>query len=219
MNSSIKIAPSILSADFSRLADEVIKIQDAGADWVHIDVMDGHFVPNLTFGAPVVAAIRKVTKLPFDVHLMVTNPQDLIEPFVKAGADIITVHAETAPHLHRLIQTIKEYGKKAGVALNPSTPLTVIEDVLGDLDMILIMSVNPGFGGQQFIPGAIDKVARLKAMLDQRQLTADIQVDGGINAATAKEVVAAGATILVAGSAVYGAPDIEQAIKSIRGLD
>ncbi|HWR44792.1 ribulose-phosphate 3-epimerase [Sporomusa sp.] len=217
MTNTIKVAPSILSADFSRLADEIIKIEQAGADWVHIDVMDGHFVPNLTFGPPVIAAIRKVTKLPFDVHLMVTNPQELIEPFVKAGADIITVHAETAPHLHRLIQTIKEQGKKAGVSLNPSTPLTVVEEVLGDVDMVLIMSVNPGFGGQKFIPGAVDKIARLRAMLAERRLTVDIEVDGGINEATARQVAAAGANILVAGSAVYGAPDIAEAIKAIRG--
>ncbi len=214
----IKVAPSILSADFSQLANEIIKIEEAGADWVHIDVMDGHFVPNLTFGPPVVAAIRKVTRLPFDVHLMVTNPQDLIEPFVQAGADIITVHAETAPHLHRLIQTIKEHGKQAGVSLNPSTPLAVIEDVLEDVDMILIMSVNPGYGGQKFIPGAVDKIARLKAQLDQRRLTAYIEVDGGINASTARQVVAAGANVLVAGSAVYGAQDMTQAIRDIRGL-
>lgn len=217
MTKTIKIAPSILSADFSRLADEIIKIEQAGADWVHIDVMDGHFVPNLTFGPPVVAAIRKVTPLPFDVHLMVTNPQDLIEPFAKAGADIITVHAETAPHLHRLIQTIKELGKKAGVSLNPSTPLSAVEEVLADVDMLLIMSVNPGFGGQKFIPSAVDKIARLKSMLDERNLIVDIEVDGGINAATARQVIAAGANILVAGSAVYGAPDIPQAINAIRG--
>lgn len=219
MSTMIKVAPSILSADFSQLANEINKIEKAGADWVHIDVMDGHFVPNLTFGPPVVAAIRKVTKLPFDVHLMVTNPQDLIEPFAKAGADIITVHAETAPHLHRLLQTIKEYGLKAGVSLNPSTPLAVVEEVLDDLDMILIMSVNPGYGGQKFIPGAIEKITRLKTKLDQRKLSVDIEVDGGINASTARQVIAAGATILVAGSAVYGAPDMTQAIKNIRGLD
>lgn len=217
MTKTIKIAPSILSADFSRLADEIIKIEQAGADWVHIDVMDGHFVPNLTFGPPVVAAIRKVTPLPFDVHLMVNNPQDLIEPFARAGADIITVHAETAPHLHRLIQTIKELGKKAGVSLNPSTPLSLVEEVLADVDMLLIMSVNPGFGGQKFIPSAVDKIARLKSMLDERNLIVDIEVDGGINAATARQVIAAGANILVAGSAVYGAPDIPQAINAIRG--
>ncbi|MBP2635639.1 MAG: rpe [Firmicutes bacterium] len=218
MNTMIKVAPSILSADFSQLANEVVKVEKAGADWIHIDVMDGHFVPNLTFGPPVVTAIRKVTKLPFDVHLMVTNPQDLIEPFVQAGADIITVHAETAPHLHRLIQAIKDSGKKAGVSLNPSTPLAAVEEVLSDVDMILIMSVNPGYGGQKFIPGAVDKIARLKVQLEQRGLSVDIQVDGGINAVTARQVVAAGANILVAGSAVYGAPDMTQAIKDIKGL-
>ncbi|QDR80665.1 ribulose-phosphate 3-epimerase [Sporomusa termitida] len=219
MTTPIKVAPSILSADFSRLAEEILKLEQAGADWVHIDVMDGHFVPNLTFGAPVVAAIRPVTKLPFDVHLMVSNPQAFVDPFVKAGADIITVHAETAPHLHRLIQTIKEQGKKAGVSLNPATPLSLVEEVLSDIDMILIMSVNPGFGGQQFIPAAIDKIARLRAMLTTRSLTVDIEVDGGINAVTARKVTAAGANILVAGSAVYGAPDMAAAIKAIRGLD
>jgi len=218
MDTLIKVAPSILSADFSQLANEIVRVEDAGADWIHIDVMDGHFVPNLTFGPPVVTAIRKVTKLPFDVHLMVTNPQDLIEPFVQAGADIITVHAETAPHLHRLIQAIKDSGKKAGVSLNPSTPLNAVEDVLNDVDMILIMSVNPGFGGQKFIPGAIDKIARLKAQIEKRELSVDIEVDGGINAATARQVIAAGANILVAGSAIYGAQDMTQAINGIRGL-
>ena len=216
MTNTIKIAPSILSADFSRLGDEIIKIEQAGADWIHIDIMDGHFVPNLTFGPPVVASIRKMSKLPFDVHLMVTNPQDLIEPFAAAGADIITVHAETAPHLHRLLQTIKAQGKKAGVSVNPSTPLTAVEEVLADVDMVLLMSVNPGFGGQQFIPSTIHKISRLKDMLATRKLSVDIQVDGGINTVTAPQAIAAGANILVAGSSVYGAADTSQAIKSIR---
>lgn len=213
----IKIAPSILSADFSALGEEIRRVEKAGADWIHIDVMDGHFVPNLTFGPPVVAAVRKVTKLPFDVHLMITNPQEMIGPFADAGADIITVHAETAPHLHRLLQSIRQRGVKAGVSLNPSTPLAVVEEVLDELDMVLIMSVNPGFGGQKFIPSSVDKIRRLKAMIDARKLAVDIEVDGGIVPATARQVVAAGANILVAGSAVYGAPDAAVAIRELKG--
>lgn len=212
----IKIAPSILSADFSQLGDEIKKVEAAGADMIHIDVMDGHFVPNLTFGPPVIAALRKVTKLPFDVHLMVRNPQDLIDPFVKAGADIITLHAETSPHLHRLIQNVKELGVKAAVALNPSTPLSAIEEILDELDMILIMSVNPGFGGQKFISSALNKIERLRAILNQRNLAVDIQVDGGINEGTAAQVVAAGANILVAGSAIYGSADMARTIQILK---
>ncbi|TCL39884.1 ribulose-phosphate 3-epimerase [Anaerospora hongkongensis] len=214
----IKIAPSLLSANFAYLADEIKKVEAAGADLLHLDIMDGHFVPNLTFGPPVIAALRKVTKLPFDVHLMVTNPQELIEPFVQAGADILTVHAETAPHMHRLIQTIKASGVRAAVSLNPATSLTTIEEVLSDLDMVLIMSVNPGFGGQQFIPESINKIKRLRQLIESRNLKIDIEVDGGINKTTARTVVDAGATILVAGSAVYGAPDVTKAIQDLRGL-
>jgi ribulose-phosphate 3-epimerase len=213
----IKIAPSILSADFANLASEINRVERAGADLLHVDVMDGHFVPNLTIGPPVVSCIRKVTKLPFDVHLMIDNPEAMIAPFAKAGADIITVHAETAPHLHRLLQSIREHGVKAGVSLNPSTPLSAVEEVLDILDMVLIMTVNPGFGGQQFIAGMLPKIRRLREMIDERKLAVDIEVDGGVNAETASLVVAAGANILVAGSAVYGSPDVAAAIRQLRG--
>jgi len=212
-----RIAPSMLSADFANLKNEILRAEHAGADMLHIDVMDGHFVPNLTFGAPVVAALRKVTKLPFDVHLMVTNPQDLIEDFCQAGADIITVHVETTPHLHRLVQTIKTKGIQAGIALNPATSLTTVEEILPEVDMVLIMSVNPGFGGQKFIPSSVQKIKKLKQMLNECQSSAAIQVDGGINAETAKSVITAGADILVAGSAVYGANDLTKAIQTLRG--
>lgn len=213
----IKIAPSMLSADFANLTSEIKKVEQAGADMLHIDIMDGHFVPNLTFGPPVVSAIKKVTKMPFDVHLMVKNPEALIADFAGAGADIITVHAETAPHLHRLLQNIKELGLRAGIALNPSTSLSTIEEVLDIADMVLIMSVNPGFGGQKFISSAVNKIVRLKKMIDERKLKIDIEVDGGINSNTARDVIKAGANVLVAGSAVYGAPDAAMAIKTIRG--
>ena len=213
----IKIAPSILSADFSCLAEEIRKVEYAGADWLHIDVMDGHFVPNLTFGPPVVEAIRKVSKLPFDVHLMVSRPETLIEPFVNAGADVLTVHAETAPHLHRLIYSVKEKGLRAGVSLNPGTSLQVVEEVLADVDMVLIMSVNPGFGGQKFIHSSVEKIRRLKELALTKGLSFEIEVDGGINEVTAPVVIEAGATVLVAGSAIYGSPDISKAISKLRG--
>ncbi|MDR3564840.1 MAG: ribulose-phosphate 3-epimerase [Negativicutes bacterium] len=213
----IKIAPSILSADFAKLGEEILRVEKAGADLIHIDVMDGHFVPNLTFGPPVIAAVRKVTKLPFDVHLMIDNPQEMLGAFIDAGADLITVHAETAPHLHRLLQAIRQRGVKAGVSLNPSTPLAAVEEVLADVDMVLIMSVNPGFGGQKFIPGSVDKIRRLRQMIEARNLSVDIEVDGGIIPATARQVAAAGANILVAGSAIYGASDLSVAIRELRG--
>lgn len=213
----IKIAPSILSADFAELGPEIRRVEAAGADLIHIDVMDGHFVPNLTIGPPVVAALRKVSRLPFDVHLMIDNPQDMVAAFIKAGADLVTVHAEVAPHLHRLLQTIREQGVKAGVSLNPSTPLAMVEEVLDSVDMVLIMSVNPGFGGQKFIPGSVEKIRRLRALIAASGHKVDIEVDGGINAETARLVTAAGADILVAGSAVYCAPDIAAAISTLRG--
>ena len=214
----IKIAPSILSADFSRLGEEIKAVEAAGADLIHVDVMDGHFVPNITIGPLIVRAVRKVTKLPVDVHLMIENPELYIADFAKAGADYITVHTEAAMHLHRLIQNICEYkGVKAGISLNPATPLEMLEYILGDIDMVLIMSVNPGFGGQAYIPSATDKIRRLRKMIDNRKLSVEIEVDGGVKPDNAAEVAAAGADILVAGSAVFGAKDYAAAIRGIRG--
>ena len=211
----MKIAPSILSADFARLGDEVRALTAAGADYIHVDVMDGHFVPNLTFGAPVVKALRKHSPLPFDVHLMIEPVDPLIPAFVEVGADIITVHAEATRHLDRSLQLIKSLGKKAGVSLNPATPENVLAYVLDVVDLILVMSVNPGFGGQSFIASQLEKIARIKAMIGDRAI--EIEIDGGINPATAKRCAEAGTDVLVAGSAVFSTPDYAANIRALRG--
>ncbi len=212
----IKLAPSILSADFGRLAEEIKAIEEAGADVIHIDVMDGHFVPNLTIGPLVVEAIRPVTKLPFDVHLMIENPDAYLEAFAKAGADWISVHVEACPHLHRTVYRIKELGCLAGVVLNPATPLETLDYILEEVDYVLIMSVNPGFGGQKFIPSALRKVSRLREIISSSGLNVSIEIDGGVNLKTLPEVVKAGAEILVAGSAIFGTEDYAATIQAFR---
>jgi ribulose-phosphate 3-epimerase len=214
--SRVAIAPSILSADFGRLAEEVAAIEKAGADLVHVDVMDGHFVPNLTIGPPVVAAVKKATGLPLDVHLMIENADRYVEAFVEAGADILTVHVEACTHLHRTLQQIRQAGAKPSVVLNPHTPIESIEWILEDVDMVLLMSVNPGFGGQSFIPQVLRKVEALAERLVQRGLSVDIEVDGGVKVANSGALARAGATVLVAGSAIFGAEDYREIIDGMR---
>jgi ribulose-phosphate 3-epimerase len=213
----IKIAPSILSADFARLGDEVREAEQTGADWIHVDVMDGRFVPNITLGPVVVEAIRPHTRLPLDVHLMINEPDRYIEAFVKSGADVVSVHQEACPHLHRTVHRIKELGAKAGVVINPATPVSLIEPILPDVDLVLLMTVNPGFGGQKFISSVLDKIGQVRRLLVERGLShVDVEVDGGINAQTAALAAQAGANVLVAGSAVFGQADRQAAMAAIR---
>lgn len=215
----VKLAPSILSADFARLGEQVAAATKAGADYIHVDVMDGHFVPPITIGAPVVAAIRKWTDLPLDVHLMIEAPERQINQFAEAGADIITVHIEACPNVRQLISVIKSLGVKAGVSLNPETPLTAISAILPSLDLVLVMTVNPGYGGQPFIEATLDKIAKLRAELDKKGLTAELEVDGGINAQTAPKVVKAGARVLVAGAAVFASGQtVKEALDELRSV-
>ena len=211
-----KIAPSILSADFARLGDEVRAVAAAGADYIHVDVMDGHFVPNITIGPLVVEAVRRVTDLPLDVHLMIENPDRYIPDFAKAGSDIIVVHAEATNHLHRTIQLIKSFGKKAGVSLNPATPLNVLEYILEELDLVLLMTVNPGFGGQSFIEACLPKIHALRGMLDKRGLETELEVDGGVKTDNIDRIAHAGADVFVAGSAVFGSPDYAATIAELK---
>ena len=216
MSRSIQIAPSILSADFANLADEIAAVERGGADLIHVDVMDGHFVPNLTIGPPVVRAIKRVATRPLDVHLMIDNPDLYLEEFVEAGAAMVSVHVEVLPHLHRTINHIKKLGAKAGAVLNPSTPAGSLEDIAGDLDFVLVMSVNPGFGGQTFIPHSLEKLRRVRSVLDAAGSRAAIEIDGGIDAANIATVVDAGASILVAGHAIFGNGNPEAATRALR---
>ncbi|HEY9578161.1 MAG TPA: ribulose-phosphate 3-epimerase [Pseudobacillus sp.] len=212
----VKIAPSILSANFAKLGEEIKEVEIGGADWIHVDVMDGHFVPNITIGPLIVEAVRPVTKLPLDVHLMIENPDLYIEAFAKAGADYITVHAEACPHLHRTIQLIRSFGVKPGVVLNPATPASVLEYIIEDIDLVLLMTVNPGFGGQSFIHSVVPKIREVKQMITAKGLDVLIEIDGGVNTETAKLCTDAGADVLVAGSAVYNKVDRKQAIADIK---
>ena len=214
----IKIAPSILSADFARLGDEIRAATAAGAHLLHVDVMDGHFVPNITIGPPVVESIRKVTQLPLDVHLMIEDPDKFLKDFVAAGADILTVHYEATVHLHRSVQMIRESGIRAGVSINPATPVSSLDNILGDVDMVLVMSVNPGFGGQKFIPSALEKLKLLRRKIDEAGLSVLIEVDGGVKPENAKEIAAAGADILVMGSAFFNSGDYAATMEKMNGL-
>ncbi len=223
VSSEVKIAPSILSADFARLGEQVAEVTTAGAHYIHIDVMDGHFVPPITIGAPVVEAIRPWTNLPLDVHLMVERPEIQLEQFARAGADIITVHAEVCPDLHRMVESMKGLGVRAGVSINPATPLAVVDEILPALDLVLLMTVNPGFAGQAFIEEVLDKIARLRQILDERGLACELEVDGGITAQTAPRAVGAGARVLVAGSAIFNSREsvkeaMDRLMASLRGL-
>ncbi len=213
-----KIAPSILSADFGKLAEEIQKVEAAGADLIHVDVMDGHFVPNLTFGPPVIASIRKVTRLPFDVHLMIEKPERAIQDFADAGSDIITIHVEAETHLHRAIEFIKEKGIKAGVSLNPATPLCLIDEIIEDIDLLVVMSVNPGFGGQQFIESTLAKIKKARTLIDERAPRVLLEVDGGVKLDNMKSIKEAGADIFVAGSAIFKSRDYKQTIQAMKKI-
>lgn len=213
-----KIAPSILSADFSKLGEEIKAVESAGADYIHIDVMDGHFVPNITIGPLIVDAVKKVTTLPLDVHLMIENPDLYVPGFAAAGADIIVIHAEAVHHLHRSVQLIKSLGKRAGVSLNPATPLNVLDYVLDDLDLVLLMTVNPGFGGQSFIDACLPKIHKLRLMLDSRGCEAELEVDGGVKISNIAKIAHAGADVFVAGSAVFGSSDYSATISELKKL-
>jgi len=215
---NVRIAPSVLSADFGRLAEDIKRCEEGGADWIHVDVMDGRFVPNLTFGAKVIETLRGVTKLPLDVHLMVVEPEKYFDSFAAAGANVLTIHQEVAPHLHRQLNRIRELGCRAGAAINPSTPVDALHDVVGDLDLLLVMTVNPGFGGQKFIESTVSKVARARDMLTAARSTATLEVDGGISRDTITRCWRAGADTFVAGNAVFSAPNVAAEIRALKAL-